>query len=518
MKKIIICILMQIMLLISVFFAGAVNINTKGENPGFYPSIFVENDADLPVWGESDTWVYNVEIKARNQDLNMNFDLDISNFELKVDDVLDDLYVLKLTVPQGDLNGYGGIQTGVFTFSGNIKNAYINGFFYVDKSNLKIVNCQGKMAGDTDKILLPHFDVDFRLDFEEVTDEGLVKTSFLPVKFPINVDSSWLSPFAYLNMSLKPNQPSLGNSVLYSYTDEHEVKCESWDVVDVGGTDYDALIISSEDYGDTNQIWYSPAAGNIIKVDFRNIELGFGYVIESFTLNLVSTNYEAPSESPNKPDIPVGPAEFAVGETGEYQTSSTDPDNDKIRYVFDWGDDETSYTEFVESGEQVQISHTWMKKGEHDIRVKARDKYGKESVWSDVLTVTVLNNAPEKPNTPNGPTSGRVKTSYSYSSSSTDVDGHKIRYGFDWNGDGNVDDWTGYVESGETASKSHTWTTQGVYSIKVKAQDEYGEESPWSDPLSVSMPKNKMMQLSLIRLLGKISVFFESLERFLDMR
>ena len=41
-------------------------------------------------------------------------------------------------------------------------------------------------------------------------------------------------------------------------------------------------------------------------------------------------------------------------------------------------------------------------------------------------------------------------------------------------------------------SINHTWSKQGNYEIKVKAKDEYGATSEWSDPLSFSMPKTKL--------------------------
>ena len=52
-----------------------------------------------------------------------------------------------------------------------------------------------------------------------------------------------------------------------------------------------------------------------------------------------------------------------------------------------------------------------------------------------------------------------------------------------------VDEWTSLYNSGETVETSHSWSEEGTYEIRVKAQDEYGAESDWSDPLPVSMPK-----------------------------
>jgi len=43
---------------------------------------------------------------------------------------------------------------------------------------------------------------------------------------------------------------------------------------------------------------------------------------------------------------------------------------------------------------------------------------------------------------------------------------------------------------------------------KVKAKDGYGAESEWSDPLPISMPKNKLSSID--------SLFLRLLERFLE--
>jgi len=97
---------------------------------------------------------------------------------------------------------------------------------------------------------------------------------------------------------------------------------------------------------------------------------------------------------------------------------------------------------------------------------------------------------PDKPSKPSGPTSGKAGTEYTYTSSTTDPDGDQVYYWFDW-GDGTNSGWIGPLVSGATGSAKHKWTSQGNYQIKVKAKDTANIESEWSDPLPVSMPKNK---------------------------
>jgi hypothetical protein len=122
---------------------------------------------------------------------------------------------------------------------------------------------------------------------------------------------------------------------------------------------------------------------------------------------------------------------------------------------------------------------------------QAKDVHGLVSDWSDGLTVVVSigNNEPNKP-TLTGKIKGKAGNSYTYYATSTDPDDDQLEYWFDWD-DGQNSGWFGFFDSGDTCEKSHIWTAQGAYSIKVKARDIHGLESVWSDPLSISMPKSK---------------------------
>jgi hypothetical protein len=96
------------------------------------------------------------------------------------------------------------------------------------------------------------------------------------------------------------------------------------------------------------------------------------------------------------------------------------------------------------------------------------------------------NRAPLTPSTPSGPLNGWHGVSYTFTTDTTDPDNDNIRYYFDW-GDG-TNDWTALYPPGSTANCSHTWSIPGTYEIKVKAQDEYGENSSFCTPsFSVTM-------------------------------
>ncbi|UCD13053.1 MAG: hypothetical protein JSW60_05690 [Thermoplasmatales archaeon] len=106
----------------------------------------------------------------------------------------------------------------------------------------------------------------------------------------------------------------------------------------------------------------------------------------------------------------------------------------------------------------------------------------------DTVGYRVGNNRP--PNAPNidGPKSGKIGETYNYTFTLEDPDWFDQLYLYiEW-GDGNIEDWTGPYSPGEEVTKSHTWTSEGTFTIKAKAKDDSGAEGP-EGTLEVSMPK-----------------------------
>ena len=216
---------------------------------------------------------------------------------------------------------------------------------------------------------------------------------------------------------------------------------------------------------------------------------------------------------PNKPTMPSGPTTGMINENLHYESYISDPDGDGMEVYFDWGDGtHTGWVGILTNG-TVGNYKMWNSPGTYQVRVKTRDTpYLEESPWSDSLAVTITdgtNSPPEKPSTPTGQTTGKPGTSYSYTSSTTDMDGDNVYYWFDW-GDGTNSGWIGPYTQGSSVSEAHSWTTQGTFPVKVKAKDVHDEESVWSDPLSITMPKSGRY-LSLLCILEKIFTRFPTL-------
>jgi hypothetical protein len=121
---------------------------------------------------------------------------------------------------------------------------------------------------------------------------------------------------------------------------------------------------------------------------------------------------------------------------------------------------------------------------------------------------------PIKPNKPNGISNGKTGEEYEYITSTSDPENDDIYYLFDW-GDNTITDWIGPFLSGETAIIAHVWDEVGDYNIKVKAKDEFGAESEWSDPLIISMSKSKNF-VSYEQLIERLIEKFPIIERLLN--
>ena len=125
---------------------------------------------------------------------------------------------------------------------------------------------------------------------------------------------------------------------------------------------------------------------------------------------------------------------------------------------------------------------------------------------------------PVKPDAPDGPTSGSTGSAYTYSASTTDPEGDKVHYLFDW-GDGTYSSWIGPKSSGQTAEATHSWSSEGSFSVRVKAKDEHGVQSDWSPSLPISMPKTRQINNPLlIQILERLADIFPILWNLLQLQ
>jgi hypothetical protein len=198
---------------------------------------------------------------------------------------------------------------------------------------------------------------------------------------------------------------------------------------------------------------------------------------------------------PNIPSKPSGPSSGVVGTYYSYSTNTIDPDGDNVRYGLDVNNDGIINhwsSSYYPSGVTYTINIQFNSAGTYYLRFKAKDVHGAESGFSPAKMVIISgeNHAPEAPSVPIGPSTGTVGTSYSFTINTTDPDGDKIRYGWDWTGDDIIDEWTGFYESGVPVTLSHMYSLEGMYHIKVVAEDEHGAQSGFSPSKTIVITGN----------------------------
>jgi hypothetical protein len=102
------------------------------------------------------------------------------------------------------------------------------------------------------------------------------------------------------------------------------------------------------------------------------------------------TTAEEPNLPPAIPQRPSGIASGKINIEYTYTTITTDPNHDQIYYNWSWEDGTTSgWLGPYPSNQAIQAKHTWTKKGNYAIKVKAKDIQDAETNWSESLPITI---------------------------------------------------------------------------------------------------------------------------------
>ena len=255
--------------------------------------------------------------------------------------------------------------------------------------------------------------------------------------------------------------------------------------------------VDLNDEGGTNIVWTYDTCGSspdtfyfsaLMTQQYKNSKvLAIGLIL--FPNKSDSDTVQVDKMTNNPPTAYIDSISPSPADEGESVAfSGTGSDTDGTVVAWEW----SSSIDGV-FGSAEDVSYSGLSVGTHTISFRVKDN---DNAWSTEVPQTLQidpsanNNPPNKPSKPSGITSGTAGESYKYSSTATDPDGDQIWYMWDW-GDGKNSGWLGPYNSGAVCDALHTWMEEGDYNVKVKAKDQRGDESPWSDPLSVSMPKSK---------------------------
>lgn len=267
-----------------------------------------------------------------------------------------------------------------------------------------------------------------------------------------------------------------------------------------GGGGHAVLCLGYNDTDPDNRYWImlnswgttSRRPGGIFLVNMdMNYDCTYPGLGGAFYWMTLDVSYvPGPNNAPEAPPVPYGPEAGLANNALTYTSTTTDPDGDRMKYTFDWGDGSISETGITESGANASSSHSWRLNGAYEVKARATDVKGLSSNWSEGFQVTITQspNPPITPSVPIGPTIGYSGSTYGYSTSTKDPDGDSIKYIFDW-GDGTTSE-TGFVPTGAAVSASHEWASPRSYYLRTYAIDNQGASSGWSGTKTVRIYGN----------------------------
>ena len=182
----------------------------------------------------------------------------------------------------------------------------------------------------------------------------------------VAVIASARSPYGSINW---PSNPGGSDSIIYEFNKNIIKNNHS-----IGQALFTSKFFCNLEYGWTNYIEY---------IDMYTFNL-FG----DPSLMLYGDNENIPPETP----VIIGPQKGTIHETVSYDISSTDLNNDTIKYFIEFEEGKGYWTEEMYlSGHIITESWTWDKEGTYTIKVQAEDEHGEKSDWG-VLQVGMPKN------------------------------------------------------------------------------------------------------------------------------
>ncbi len=169
--------------------------------------------------------------------------------------------------------------------------------------------------------------------------------------------------------------------------------------------------------------------------------------------------------------------------------STTDPQNDSIRYLVDWNVDglvdayAPASDAYATSGTMQEVSRTFTNSGEKRVRARAEDEHGNRSNWSRPYTFTCFGaGIPYAPSISTAEGSQCTPDEAQTVTVSASHPGNKdVYYELDWNRDGIADirlPSTGVISAGTPLSTTHAFPAGDVV-FSARTIDEDGATSNW---------------------------------------
>ena len=131
--------------------------------------------------------------------------------------------------------------------------------------------------------------------------------------------------------------------------------------------------------------WHEPS--DIIENMDINYAVRISRLMLSTLAELSGLNMQ---DSPLKPGVPEGPTQGKIDTEYTFASSTYDPQDDQLYYIWDWGNGVSSeWMGPYNSGDICEAKYLWSEKGKFGIKVRAKDINGYLSEWSDPLVISM---------------------------------------------------------------------------------------------------------------------------------
>lgn len=218
----------------------------------------------------------------------------------------------------------------------------------------------------------------------------------------------------------------------------------------------------------------------------------------------VSEAWDLLSDTSNGIQLPID-----VRTDGEWSSQRIDTPFPQFPRHFPSGKISNDYQEFLDlydgndiivyckvGGRSSSAANTIVNRGFNGI---VYNMLGGIDAWKNQgLPVKNGNTRPNSPTTPDGPSVCIVDTSINFSTKAVDPDDDPVRYGWDFTGDGVIDQWTEFAPSSTLISIEHCFPLIGTYQISVVAQDNVGSTSDPSEKLTIQVNENTPPSIPMI--------------------
>ena len=342
---------------------------------------------ELPIWKNGDSWTYRFDFSFEIEE--EGFDIDIS---IRINDLQWTVISESGSSYQMDLEG--NVQGNFFIdvesiprITATLQQTQLDGTAFIEKQNLGMQSFDMNIDGKIKFGIIPvSLELVLSMDFNP---------TYSPLDFPLYPGKQWtvngttIMTEGYIQLTgistIFPDIPDRFDiPEIDPYISENIATCSQKENITVDFGTYEAYNIS---IGTSHSIFYGPIAGSFLTY----IPLGEGddTFDASFQIELRSTNYKVPG-APELPNPPTGPTQGRPNNEFSYQVSTTDPENNEIYYVIDWGDGtNTGWLGPYQSGASCQAAHTWSERGSYAVKVRAKDTENHETQWSDPLYVSM---------------------------------------------------------------------------------------------------------------------------------